>query len=427
MKSVLSVIGLVLILVSVGRSYKITRENGEVDFRNRIVGARMASAGMNPYVTKWNPSLPETLLDPSDDLDAKYTRMTSPPTTLWFHTLFAGLDYQTLKLANFIASWIALLLISGIVGRGSPISLFLTGIFSACGGWLFHLERGQQYVYFTLFFTLAVFSLGKTRAFFSALSAAFRPVLVMTGLLSFREKSVLKHLLLTAGIGMLLLAPPLLSYPSDWWKSYFSNTRDWYSRTYGEYEKIPTPSYLYPTAVEGDVTTSKFLNFGIPGNVFQKYVYQKITHRPSYAWVMLGFFASLVLSAWILFRTRNEALRFYAVRFFASIYFCDHLLAAPRSGYNMVLYFPAVLLAGKFLVEKWGNRFDRAGALFAMIGLVFSLNSLFVDPLSSPLGVELSFLISSLLFLASPRKPNRPRLETESNGKAYPSVFDPAY
>ena len=65
-----------------------------VDLRNRVVGARLIKQQISPYFFKWNPSYPETILDPIDKCNIKNNMITSPPSVLILMKPFADLNYN---------------------------------------------------------------------------------------------------------------------------------------------------------------------------------------------------------------------------------------------------------------------------------------------------------------------------------------------
>src|SRR5580704_4496517 len=68
--SALSFVVLMVSLSDVGRY-------AGIDFRNRIVGARVLLTGQDPYTFCWQPGMPEELLDPCHDFHVH--RLTAPP------------------------------------------------------------------------------------------------------------------------------------------------------------------------------------------------------------------------------------------------------------------------------------------------------------------------------------------------------------
>lgn len=391
----LGLAGLYLLVLGFQRSVRNYEITGAVDFRNRVVAARQAELGLNPYTFKWNPSYPDTLLDPSEERDAKYTRMTSPPTVLWIHSLFADVAWPTQKKANFVLNWISFLLIPLTIffflRRELGTLLFGTGIMAISGIWQFHVERAQQYSYLTLILTLAVFApIGISRVF-SAGSAALRPTLGLSLFLCFREKRVIQAMFVTSALGVVFLLPALLKYPLTWWLDYFASSKDWYLHRMGMHERIPVVgNFVFPTAPEGDAIMSRALGFAAPGNIFHHYLMKLGLPLIPYGICMITVLIGTGLSAWMLWKNRAEKIESYALRFFSAIYVIDMLLPSPRSAYNGTLFFPILLLS---VLNP-----ERITSRIVLVGAIFSLGAI-ESPYSSPFMVETSYFFAALGFL----------------------------
>ncbi len=399
-------LGLVFVALGLFRSQEILAQTGAVDFRNRVVAARVAELGQNPYTTKWRDGDPETLLDPSDERGIKYTRLTSPPTTLWFHSLFAGLPYPTQKNLNFVLNWLALFAVAGWIGsrlHAPPGAVLLvTGIYSLSTLWQFHVERGQQYSYFALLLTLAVFPpRERLSSVFQAFAAFFRPTAGLVIFAAFRERKPWRSILVASGIGAVLLVPTLIKYPLNWWADYFASAHDWYFHAFGLPEHIAPASGLpYPTAPEGDPTLSVAWNFGAHGSILHHFA-MKFRWLPPYALGLSIVAAITVFAAWKLWRARGESHASFAARFFSAIYLADYFLPAPRSGYNAALFFPALVLAMIELTKlgRPDTERSRGWAVAAALGLFFSLQSLY-NPDLSPMLVEFFFVVAAAVALS---------------------------
>jgi hypothetical protein len=427
----LGVFGLLLLAVGYSRSLRIALPRGAVDFRNRVVAARQAELGLNPYRFKWDPGYPETLLDPSQENDAKFTRMTSPPTTLRVHSWFADRSYRAQKAANLGLSWICLLLVAFTLATRLParflsriesvaLTTFVTGVFAVSGIWLFHVERGQQYAYLAVFLVLAVFPPAAFRRFaghrlFAALAVFFRFSLVPAAFLSFRQKRPVRDLVATALLGTLLLIPVLVKYPLAWWLDYFASARDWYFHRFAMHARIPFIPFSMPFAPEGDPDLRSFISFLVPGNVLYHFFWKLGVDIP-YSVGLTLFIVGTVAMGIVLFQARKEEVSYFALRFFAGMYILDHLLPAPRSGYNAVLFFPGLILAMQLWLssgKKTARERDWNWAFGAPIavGIAYSLRSLW-NPVSSPFGVETFYLFGAVLALFQPIRSEAPAGET---------------
>lgn len=411
-------VGVALILLGIVRSHAIYSFSGSVDLRNRVVAARQANLGLNPYTFKWNPSYPDTLLDPSEERDAKYSRMTSPPTVLWIHSFFADLPWPTQKRGNFILNWIAFFLIPLTVflalrkkgASPGPLAgalVFGTGITAISGIWQFHLERAQQYSFLTLLLTLAVFIPSAGINIASGLAGALRPTLGFTLFLSFREKRVLRTALIISALGLAFLIPVLIKYPLSWWLDYFASSKDWYLHRQGMHERIPViGSFTFPLAPEGDDMMSRAVAFGAPGNIFHHYLMKLGFSLIPYSVGMLTVIIASLVTVWKLWKNRSEDLEGFALRFLSSIYVVDLLLPSPRSAYNGVLFFP-VLLVSVYSVVKWDKpRREQVFPCIALAGAAIGLGAI-ASPYSVPHLVETCYFVAATGFLL--RRPCAPK------------------
>ncbi len=151
---VLSFIVLLVSLEDIGRY-------AGIDFRNRIVGARVLLTGQDPYTFEWQPGMPVELLDPCHD--ARVHRLTAPPPTLFLYAAIAELPYKVERLISCLLEWAAFIVCAFVLTRtiavGQKRFLFLaatTVFFVLSFFWRAHLERGQVYVFHLLLLSCAV-------------------------------------------------------------------------------------------------------------------------------------------------------------------------------------------------------------------------------------------------------------------------------
>lgn len=417
-------LGCVLLGLGFYRSHQLFEKNGAVDFRNRVVAARVANQGLDPYFFKWSPEYSEKLYDPSDEANLVYSRLTSPPTTLTLHRAFASLPWKTQKTLNFYLSWIALLSIAGIAFRKSKrdlqilgIVVVITGIYAISGTWQFHTERGQQYIYLAFFLTLAWASSGKMSGVWMSLSPFFRPTLGLSAFLSFRRDQGLRSFLTAVFTGVFLAVPVLFLTPLAWWKSYASSAHDWYLHAYGMHARLE-PAFVKVftplSSADGDSFLSAVTSFGAWGNPIYRFTERAFGSAPPYWAGMSTTFALVLFSGITLWRAREETLTRFGLRFFSAVYLIDLFLPSPRGGYNSVLFFPGLLLAALVYAETQ-NRNEKLRLAPLGMGALFSLNSLW-HPLSSSLLTECAFTIGAALALfQGTRKPTGSAYTSKDN------------
>jgi hypothetical protein len=170
--------------------------------------------------------------------------------------------------------------------------------------------------------------------------------------------------------------------------------------------RVPFIPITMPFAPEGDPYLRSYIRFMIPGNVLYHGLGKVGAGVIPYSIGLVAFGVGAAAMGIVLFRARKESLSFFALRFFAGIYLLDHLLPAPRSGYNAVLFFPGLILALQLWLSSqpqtarerdWNWAF---GAPIA-VGIIYSLWSLW-NPISSPYGVETFYLFGAVLALFQP-------------------------
>jgi hypothetical protein len=239
-----------------------------IDFRNRIVGARVMLTGQDPYTFAWQPGMPLELLDPSHD--DKVHRLTAPPPTLFLYALIAPLPYKVERLLSCFFEWLALIASVSILSRTIPDHrqrvLFLLAamfFFILSNFWRIHVERGQVYVFHLLLLSAgASVSLRHnlnswTGGILFGLATLMRPnyLLIAPAFLIMRKWKTGLGTALTFVLGALATLP--LMHP-DSWQSYL-RLGDQYYLTLWNPERLPArPPPNYQGLVEG-VDFSKFL------------------------------------------------------------------------------------------------------------------------------------------------------------------------
>ena len=420
----LFVFSIVVFLIGIFRSVQNFSHTGAVDFRNRVVAARQANMGLNPYLFKWGPQYSERLLDPSEDKSAKYSRMTSPPTVLWFHSFFSEWNYSLQKLLNFILNWLTLLGIAffvfwfftpfkNIYSLHGLALFFVVSLLSVSGIWQFHVERGQQYIYFVFYIFLGSVLTSNASFCFSVLACFFRQTLVFTLFSIFKNKYKFKTILWVSSFGLLLLTPVLLKYPFEYWIDYFQTTRDWYARAYGLHQQIvPINGLVLPQSPEGIDTLSRYVDFFTRGNFLYKWLERFIGVIPNYNIMLFVALSFSVLASYLFYRRRNDPNIFYVIRLFSAIYVLDMLLPAPRSAYNGVFYFPVLMVGSQIVLNKVNQKelkninqlsLLEYGLLLSGVGFFISLIAL-IKPTSSPSMVEIFYFLGAVLIFISPQQ-----------------------
>jgi Glycosyltransferase family 87 len=212
-----------------------TLHYGGIDFRTRVVGARVVLAGKDPYFFNWRPGLPDTFIDPQVQPNAKNSRLTVTPSALMLHLPFAKYAYLNQKIIWLIFQWIAFLstIIIFLSQSDSMGKSYLIGLLSICFAysffWKLHIERGQLYIFYIALLSMAWFLAKKGShilRIFSGLIMGFtvclRPpvALVLLPFILHRQWWIILGSAIGVVFGFIL--------PIPWsglsiWKSYFSS------------------------------------------------------------------------------------------------------------------------------------------------------------------------------------------------------------
>lgn len=272
----LLVFAIIIGILAFFKDLKASIDFGGLDLRNRVVGARLLHRGLDPYYFKWTPGTDEKLLDPLDNPELSFTRVTVPPTILLFHLPLSVLPYFQQKIIWFLFQWFALITSCFLIIRTYPnrIRQKTTWIFAlififGIHFWRLHVEVGQIYVLYVLLLSLAYYSLQHKSnfqeiiaGFLIGLTASFRlPIIIMILPMIIFKK--VKLLVATAsGFCLTLLASYIIAKPQTW-SSYFSAMR-----TIGKFDpslvaKIPNynEQFIIPKTVEGVGNFALGLNF----------------------------------------------------------------------------------------------------------------------------------------------------------------------
>lgn len=234
-------LAVLLVLFCLHTDWNLSRRNGGIDLRNRVVGARLLLEGRDPYFFRWSGKEKEELIDPWVGPRQLANRCTVTPPMLALYAPFSSLRYRTQqKIWFFIETGLAFVLLGLIVHQTPPARratvlfvFLLVFVFSEC--WRMHIERGQIYV---LYAGLAAFSawlaLRYQQHFLAGmvlgLLTVLRPVFIFTCLPFFLDR---RWRVLAGGcVGILLaLTMSVASLGARNWGTYF-RAMDAHARTH---------------------------------------------------------------------------------------------------------------------------------------------------------------------------------------------------
>ncbi len=136
---------------------------GGVDLRNKVVGSRAFWQGINPYRIEWSPPTDDWLLDPARRYPGP-SRATVTPLVLAFYGILAWLPYKIQRIGWALLEWASMLASIFILNktirfpRSKYIFLCISVLFFVSSYfWRLHIERGQYYIFLTLFLSIGIY------------------------------------------------------------------------------------------------------------------------------------------------------------------------------------------------------------------------------------------------------------------------------
>jgi len=187
------VLSIAIAFLSLLNDFRNTTNYPGVDFRNRVVGARVFDKGLDPYFFKWQPGMSERLLDMSSSPSSTVSRLTITPPMLILHTSMSPLSYLSQRIIWLLVQWTCLLSIIWIFysltssTNKKKLVLIFGFIFTSTYWWIFHVERGQIYICYTFLFALSYWLYKKRyknsqllSGFVFGLTIALRPTFILS-------------------------------------------------------------------------------------------------------------------------------------------------------------------------------------------------------------------------------------------------------
>ena len=358
-----------------------TVHGGSIDLRNRVTGARVAAAGMNPYTYKWMRGDPEEFCDLFNEPGSLLSKTTVTPWALAWHTPFNAINYRTTQWLWLIFQYAALALglflwCKTVAPKTAWLGLTLAAAFCLTPSWRHHVDHGQIYVLYVALFFLLYWLHQKTSSRPGAVAegtiAAFvigcRPTFPGVGgpLLLKNQKwklaGALSGLILAAAI-------PMLLFSSGIWTGY-RTAMEVHSELYLHQLRTEPVGVSYPATIEGiplDVMAG--FSRSIP---FADSSIHRVFSFQLPAMVLLGFWGLAMAGAlgWMIWKKFRGPVLFWAA--IAWIAAGDFLIPAFRHNYNDVMVLPMMLfgvaaLEGRENARYWSRAcFAAVAALWLM-------------------------------------------------------------
>jgi hypothetical protein len=371
----------VLAMFSVSWDVRNLQSGGSIDFRSRIVGARVLMQAMDPYHYKWRLPEPPERCDPFNNLAVPVSTTTVTPALVMAHMPFSLLPYGIARWLWLAVQWLALLGTAALWMRKNTAPgerLIIAAIFIAftfTTAWRLHADRGQSYV-LLLFLGALWLSLSdessNQKKWMAGIAAGILITMrlplavIVLPVILWRQRALLPAFITGA---IIAAGSPMLFDPSCW-QQYSAAMADWA----GLYRTgIPRPpAQAFPPTIEGlplDVIT-RFSKIPFADSSITFLLRRSGLEVASSTPLMI---ALVVLFAGWLFAMRGKMMAALLPGIAAWLYLVDFFLPAHRGSYNDVQVLGAIA-PGLLLFARRCPAFCLTGA--AMIAGMVNLHYL---------------------------------------------------
>jgi hypothetical protein len=406
MRSFACVLGCIVLALALGlsfaRDFSLTMQNGAVDFRNRIIGARLLEHGIDPYHYIWHPGDPAEFCDIRNNPRMTVSKTSVTPAMLVVFAPLAALPYRTAQITWFVAQWLFLLgtawfwLRCGV----TPLKCWLAAIFvvgfTFTPGWQWEMERGQCYtlLVFLLAYVLASWR-GEERAnalagFVAGLLVALRPpCIVLLPFLALHRRGQLRAACVGLFAGVVV---PMLLHPPIWidYASGMVTASDYYRHS----SLPPRPEQAFPAVIEGVPLAIMGRMASFPFVDVSVYALARRFGLGVLPDIPLMLLFGALFFAWLWWKRREVAERVLP-GLAAWVFLADFLIPTPRWGYYDVMILNVIL--AQIVVAKKFSWSALPGPLGVMV--MWSYPAFAQVPLAFLFAPQILFVVSAVLAL----------------------------
>lgn len=399
-------LSITFLLLTFLKSFYFSQKNGGTDLRTRIVASRILATEHSPYFYKWNPFDGDFFLDPNDTPARLVNGNVVTPAVLYLIYPISQLSYSSARSLWTVLQLIAALAVvfllfkKQLTSRIIPFALITLGLICT-DTFLYHVERGQMYIFYAFIFALMYYPSNATglkynnfiTGFIGGLFIFFRPFAAIVGLPFFiaGKQSFIKGWLSGLVVGCLLFVVPNPSL----WLDYLKAMQEYSSELLGKGHRIiDAVEYSVPAVVEGMDNLDKAQGFNISGlNALPNYLIKIGLDFTAFGCMLFYGIIVLVL-LYFFFGKKSEAKIDTQQLFlfgFLLYMLAELLLLTPRGTYNVVQWiFPLSLIC----LHYYNNKI-----LLMILGTAFLLlhNFPFVIPFQS--GVAELIFLSTLVYI----------------------------
>jgi len=372
------------------RDYKNTIENGGTDLRVQVTHARVMLEGRDPYTFFWNEKESDLLLMPVEPSNLPYSNITISPTVLLLRATVADLPYKIQRYSWSILQWVLLVLSILFISKStdSPYKsrlIWIFGLIFIAGSvfWRLHVERGQVYILYVFFASLALWILSKDNKISHIIGGivlgllfCIRPPMLLIAIpfLIYKKWKILIGEVIGAIIGIF---SPMILGGLRIWNSYIINSQgygNWYTNV-----RTVELEYNFPNRViEGmgnigkmaDIPAADTSVLSLVRDYFSFFLSTKML-AVILLIIILGF-SIFVLSLKI--KKLSISGIFLIGIFFTSV--CEYFLPAPRFTYQDVIWLLSIsLLILSFRLSELLKSYLN---ILLFLGLFFSVSYTYV-------------------------------------------------
>jgi hypothetical protein len=388
--NIIIIFALIVSVFGVYRDYKNTILNGGTDLRVQVTHARVMLEGRDPYTFVWNEKESDLLLMPVEPSNLPYANITISPTTLLLRSTVANLPYKIQRYSWSIIQWLLLILSITFISKStnSPYKarlIWIFGLIFIAGSifWRLHVERGQVYILYVFFASLALWILSKDNKISHIIGGivlgllfCIRPPMVLIAIpfLIYKKWKILIGEAIGAIIGIF---SPMILGGLKIWNSYFINSQgygNWYTNV-----RTAALEYNFPNRViEGmsnlgkmaDIPAADTSVLSLVRDYFKFFLSTKMLAMILF--IIILSFCIFILSLKI--KKISISGIFLIGIFFTSV--CEYFLPAPRFTYQDVIWLLSVSLVilSFNLLDLLKNYFN----ILLFLGLFFSISYTYV-------------------------------------------------
>jgi hypothetical protein len=366
---IIVLLSVLLLVWSFIQSWRYSTEDGGVDLRCRIVGARLSATGQSPYFTKTTTPGNDFLLDPADNPSRKVNGNVVTPALLTIVYPLAKLSYPTIRIIWTLLQYLFVLLAFIMLQKRQRqfsqhiiVPLFVFALVICSSNWFYNIERGQVYSFYLFLLCLAFWLYTLPWKYSHVVSGFITGLFVWTRFLmaGLFVPFLLKRDIKWCGgfiIGLIAGACVFVLPKTGEWTDYFSAMKIYSNEMLGSdtYDKNATLDNV-PAQVEGTGNLQRSVYFRTGGlSTIQYYLHARGVSVNAVTLVCCFSICALLLSLCFIKMGPGPMSTEQIFLFGFLLYISAELfLVGFRGGYNLIQWlFPVLLIGRQWPVHRY--------------------------------------------------------------------------